>query len=192
LQRGGLPLRDREVRDPDQANCAGAPRLCRRPLDEVVDVFALLIGQQRTHAVGATRPPQIAIHHREALRGPPGRIGRLPPGQTGEPDTRRLAQHPVLKRHRIAPLRPSRHVVLAVGMRAHQHRERTLAAGQVYVDPQHRPIVGRHRDVMPHNDRAGPRLVNVCGRTQEAAEPSERIACCAGAFPRAVQRRGVG
>src|SRR5262249_58408975 len=51
LQRRGLPLRDSQVGHADHADRAGAPRLARGPLDQVVDILAFLIRQQAGRAL---------------------------------------------------------------------------------------------------------------------------------------------
>ena len=174
-QRGGLPLRDGQVGHAEHANGAGAPRLCGGPFDQVVDILALLVRPDRAGAFRGPGAAQVAVDDRVALRRPPGRVGRLPPGQRREPYPGRLPEHPVLHRHPVPGPASPRQVVLAIGVRRQQRGERALPRRQDDVDPQRGAVPHGHRQILEHGQRPGLGLVDVHRRPEQPRRPAQRV-----------------
>jgi len=174
-QRRRLPLRDGKVGHAEHASGAGAPRLCGGPFDQVVDILALLVRPDRAGAFRSPGAAQVAVDDRVALPGPPGRVGRLPPGQRREPHPSRLPEHPVLNRHPVPSSAPPRQVVLAIGVRRQQRGERPVTGRQDDVDPERRAVPHGHRQIPQHCQRPGLWLVDVHRRPQQPRHPTQRV-----------------
>jgi hypothetical protein len=146
-------LAEGEIGDAVQTDLAGRPGLGAGPLDQVVVVLGLGGGEEVADPVGGAGPAQIAVDEDVAARHPVGRVGRLPAGPGGESHGLRHAEDPVLAGglEAAAALR-RRQVVLAVRMRAHQHRVGPVAARAEDVYAQDRPVAHRHLDVAFEDD----------------------------------------
>ena len=187
LQCRRLPLRDGQVGHAEHADGAGAPRLRRGPLDQVVDILAFLIRQQAGRALRGAGAAQITVDHRVALGRPPGRVGCLPPGQGRKPHRGRLPQNPVLKRHPPAAAAPPRQVVLAVRVRRHQHREPPATRRQHDVHPQGRAVAHGHWKIPQHRQRTCRGLVHTHRWAQQPGQAAQRIPHRPRPVPRPVQ-----
>ena len=86
---GDAPLDDREVGDSGHAHFAVAPRLLRRPLDEVVAVLALLLAEDNEVALGHPGAARVGIDDGIPTLGPPHRVWPLPNGVFGD----RISRH---------------------------------------------------------------------------------------------------
>ena len=149
LQRRRLVLRHGEIGNTDHADVSARPRLGACPLDEIVDILALLVRHERANPAGRASATHVGVDHGIALPHPPHRVGRLPTGLARERNRHRLAHDAVLRTETPPEFRPFGKVVLAIRMRRQQHGERPIAlgVGAVDVHAEHDPITDRHGDI---------------------------------------------
>ena len=187
MQGGHLVLADGQVGDAVEPHPPGAPRLGRRPLDQVEVVLGLLVAQQVGGALRGARPPQVAVDHGVAVGHPEGRVGSLPTGEVRHRDRVGLGQHAELEVDPPPAAGARRDAVLAVGVGAHDGRHRGRAGRPEDVRPQGRAVPHDHRDVPV--DGHGPRFGHPDPRGHGVGQPPGRERSPGRCHRRPVSRR---
>src|SRR5262245_8781969 len=78
LARRDLPLRDRVIRNAEQADLAVAPRLARRPGDDSCEILDLARRETVEIAGRSIAAARVCVNDDVAVRDPGLRIGRFP------------------------------------------------------------------------------------------------------------------
>ena len=152
MQGRDFVLADGEVGNAEQTGASVRPRLRRCPLDQIVVILGLLVGEELAHALRRAAAAQIGVDDRVAVGHPERRVGCFPTRVLRDLDPARLKEHAVLRIDAPMAARLGGDAVLAVGMGRHDDRRRRAAGRAKDVDAQDRSVANGYRHVPVDGD----------------------------------------